>query len=121
MSSTSCTSDNRLRVEAWMVLTHSRCSASSRVVASSSDMPARPLSGVRNSWLMLARNRVLAWFARRASSVAWVSARSDPDRYSGTATRPISKPIPRTRFCAQYGLNASTPKLHAASATATRR
>ena len=105
-----------------MVLTHSRCSASSRVVASSSDMPAKPFSGVRNSWLMLARNRVLASLARRASSVARVKARNSPDRYSGTAIKPTSRPMPRIRFCAQYGLNATTqPKLTAASATATRR
>jgi len=42
------------------------------VVASTSVMPDRPLSGVRNSWLMLARNRLLASLARRASSIAWV-------------------------------------------------
>ena len=101
MSSTSSTSDSSVRVEAWMVLRHSRCSASSRVVASSSDMPARPFSGVRNSWLMLARNRLLASLARRASSVARVNARNRPDRYSGTATRPISRPMPRLRLACQ--------------------
>ncbi len=122
MSSTSSTSASRLRVEAWMVDRHSRCSLSRRVVASSSDIPARPLSGVRNSWLMLARNRLLASLARRASSVARVRSRSRPDRYIGTAIRPTHRPRPRLRFCCQYGLTARTmPKLMQAEATAPTR
>ena len=99
MSSTSSTRAIRLRVEAWMVRTHSRCSSSRRVVANSSDMPDRPLSGVRNSWLMLARKRLLASLARRAASVARVNCRSRLDRYSGTAARPTSRPIPSSRTC----------------------
>ena len=101
MSSTSSTSDSRLWVDARMVARYSRCSLSRRVVASSSATPARPLSGVRNSWLMLARKRLLASFARSASWVARVSARSSPDRYSGTATSPTSSPMPRLRLACQ--------------------
>ena len=43
---------------------HSRCRGSSRVCASSSTMPIMPLNGVRISWLMLARNSLLAALAR---------------------------------------------------------
>ena len=122
MSSTSSTSAISVRVEAWMVRTHSRCSSSRRVVASNSDMPPRPLSGVRNSWLMLARNRLLASLARRASSVARVNCLSRLDRYSGTAARPTSRPTPRPRSWAQKSLDTSTvPKLATAIATATYR
>ena len=108
MSSTSSTNASRLRVDAWMVFTHSRCSVSRRVAASSSDMPASPLSGVRNSWLMLARNRLLAALARRASSVASVSARSRPDKYNGIATSPTNNPTPRLRCSTQYGVTSCT-------------
>ncbi|MCY1462603.1 hypothetical protein D9M71_803940 [compost metagenome] len=120
MSSTSSTSASRLRDEAWMVFTHSRCSSSSRVVASTSVMPDRPLSGVRISWLMLARNRLLASLARRASSIAWVSWRSRVEKYSGTAASPSHRPNARRAFCCQYGvITAVLPKLTSAIATAT--
>ena len=38
--------------------------------------PRMPFSGVRRSWLMLARNALLAWFAISAFSLAWRSASS---------------------------------------------
>ena len=41
----------------------SRCSASSAVSSSRPVMPMMPLSGVRISWLMLARNWLLTWLA----------------------------------------------------------
>ena len=74
------------------------------MVASSSDMPARPLSGVRNSWLMLARNG--SWPRwRGAHPRSRASARAAANRrYSGTATRPISRPHDQDRGLArQYG------------------
>ena len=46
------------------VRAYSRCSASSSVSSSSSSMPMTPFSGVRSSWLMLARK---SDFAREAS------------------------------------------------------
>ena len=84
-----------------MVLRHSRCSSSRRVVASTSVMPLRPFNGVRNSWLMLARNRLLASLARRASAIASVSCRSNVEKYSGTAARPSQRPMARRKFCCQ--------------------
>ena len=80
MSSTSSTRVSSVRAEVWITSAHSRCSPESRVVESSSDMPTMPLSGVRNSWLMLARKRLLAALARLASSVARVSALSSDIR-----------------------------------------
>ena len=92
------------------------------MLASSSDIPDRPFNGVRNSWLMLARNRLLAWFARRASSIAWVSAFSSEAKYSGTATRPSSRPQDRYGFCSQYGVvRIMTANDSAASAVALNR
>ena len=84
-----------------MVFRHSRCSASRRVVASTSVMPDRPLSGVRNSWLILARKRLLASLARRASALARVSLRSRLEKYSGTAARPPIRPMPSFRLDSQ--------------------
>ena len=71
---------------------------------------------------MFARKRLLASLARIATSVAWVSARSRPDRYSGMATSPISSPTPRLRLACQYGVSSSTPpKLSAAMLIAAYR
>ena len=42
---------------------YSRCSVLSSVSRSSSVMPMTPFIGVRISWLMLARNSLLAWLA----------------------------------------------------------
>ena len=47
---------------------NSRWRGSSRVCVSSSTMPRMPPSGVRSSWLMFARNSLLAVFARLACS-----------------------------------------------------
>lgn len=117
MSSTSSTSASSERVDAWIVLRYSRCSGSSRVVASSSDMPDRPLSGVRNSWLMLARKRLLASLALRASSIAAVSARSSEPKYSGTAATPTSNPHDSIGLSFQYGVKRITTKNDASAIT----
>ncbi|MNV05486.1 hypothetical protein D3C71_958250 [compost metagenome] len=105
-----------------MVFTHSRCSSSSCVVASTSVMPDRPLSGVRNSWLMLARKRLLASLARRASSIAWVNWRSRLAKYSGTAASPSHRPKPSRALACQYPVASTvTPKLTSAMPTAAYR
>ena len=49
------------------VCAYSRCSTVSSVESSSSVMPITPLSGVRISWLMLARN---SDFEREASTAS---------------------------------------------------
>ena len=41
-----------------------------------SENPMMAFSGVRNSWLMLARNSLLAWLAASACSFALRSSRS---------------------------------------------
>ena len=56
------------------VCASSCCCASSRVATSSSARPITPLMGVRISWLMLARNSLLARVARSARAVASASA-----------------------------------------------
>ena len=53
-----------------MVSANSRCCGSSSVSSSSSVMPMTPFIGVRISWLMLARNSLLARFAASAASLA---------------------------------------------------
>ena len=47
----------------WMTLSARRWSASSDVCASTSTMPVTPIIGVRISWLIAARNALLAWLA----------------------------------------------------------
>ena len=44
----------------WQASTKRRCRSSSAVCRSSSVMPITPLSGVRSSWLIEAKNRLLA-------------------------------------------------------------
>ena len=87
-----------------MTFALSRWSLDMVVVISRSDMPTMPFSGVRNSWLMLARNRLLASFAVRAASVARTSAFSSDSRYSGIATSPASRAQPSHGFAPQYGV-----------------
>ena len=53
--------------ELTAVRAYSRCSGERSVPSSSSVMPITPLSGVRISWLMLARN---SDFEREASTAA---------------------------------------------------
>ena len=95
MSSTSSTSSSKVCAAAWMTSAYSFCSAASRVLCNSSDMPMMPFRGERNSWLMLARKRDLAAFARLASSMALRSFLSRDDRYSGIAISPTHSPQAR--------------------------
>ena len=55
-----------------MVVAKSRCSASSFVDASRLLIPMIPFSGVRISWLIVARNELFASFAASASSLACI-------------------------------------------------
>ena len=73
-------------LERRMVCRKSRCSVSSEVSASSALIPTTPLSGVRISWLMVARNAALARTAASASSRARTSSDSR-DRTSSSAAR----------------------------------
>ena len=57
--------------EDFSVRTKRRCLASSAVFSSSEAMPTTPLSGVRSSWLMLARKRDFACTAASAATRAF--------------------------------------------------
>ena len=63
---------------------NSRCSWLNSVSASSCAMPRMPLSGVRSSWLIVARNRDLATLARSASCRRWSSWASPRRSSSGS-------------------------------------
>ncbi|MNF00734.1 hypothetical protein D3C80_1996110 [compost metagenome] len=54
-----------------------RCSAVSGLSSDSAIIPSNPLSGVRISWLMLARNAARAWAMSRAVRRALSSSRLD--------------------------------------------
>ena len=56
--------------EVFTMLRYSRCSSVSVVSSASSVMPMMPFMGVRISWLMLARNSLLARLAASAASLA---------------------------------------------------
>ena len=68
------------------VARYSRCSGVSDVSASSSAIPNTPFIGVRTSWLMLARNSLLARLPASAASRA--SASSRPERVT---ERPVTR------------------------------
>ncbi len=63
---------------AWLriVSRHSLCGGVSAVSSASAVMPMMPFIGVRISWLMFARNSLLARFAASAASFALASASS---------------------------------------------
>ena len=73
----SLTTLSRCRAESEAVCTKSRCWPLRRVSSSSLSMPRTPWKGVRISWLMLARNTLLAWLAAsawsRAVASSWLS------------------------------------------------
>ena len=56
--------------DAWTMSRYSRCSLRELGVEHSSVMPMMPFIGVRISWLMLARNSLLARLAASAASLA---------------------------------------------------
>ncbi len=70
----SLTIDSSAWPEAVITSSMSFCASSSPVSFSASAMPSTPLSGVRISWLIIARKAVLAALARSAAAVARVSS-----------------------------------------------
>ena len=69
-SSTSFISDIRASLLLFILIRKSSCSSFSLVSSSNSTKPIMPLSGVRISWLIVARKSL---FARFALSAAWVA------------------------------------------------
>ncbi len=63
-------SEASARPDVRIASTYVRCSGSSGESARRSAMPSTPLSGVRISWLMVARKRLLAWLAASAFATA---------------------------------------------------
>src|SRR5476649_1832490 len=75
----SLSSSTRTLPESWAIDSCWRCSTFSGPSSDSASIPSRPLSGVRISWLMLARNAERAWAMSRAvlraicsSSLDWL-------------------------------------------------
>ena len=65
-----------MSAESLTISRYSRCSARQRRCRSASSvMPMTPFIGVRISWLMLARNSLLARLAASAAASAWRYAR----------------------------------------------
>ncbi|MCY1544031.1 hypothetical protein D9M68_798830 [compost metagenome] len=64
--------------ESWAIDSCWRCSLFSGPSRDRASMPSRPLSGVRISWLILARNTERAWAIssaiRRACSSSWLDS-----------------------------------------------
>ena len=87
---------SRVSAEAWITFSERRCSASSWVCESTSIMPVTPIIGVRISWLIAARNALLAWLASRARDSLSRKARSSrlsTERSVATASRPTIAPV----------------------------
>ena len=72
-SSKSLINANKWSAHVLTVVKNSCCSASSLVSSARSVMPMMPFIGVRISWLMLARNRLLVSLASSADSFACCS------------------------------------------------
>ena len=75
--------------EVLTVSRHSRWCGVTGSSSSSSVMPTTPLSGVRSSWLMLARNSL---FARLAASARSLASRSSAVRASTSCSSPARCP-----------------------------
>ncbi len=69
-SSMSLMTINRESAESLTVSRYSRCSLERSVSSARSVIPITPFIGVRISWLMLARNSLLARFVPQQSSIA---------------------------------------------------
>ena len=81
----------------WAVRTYSSCSGVSAVRRASESIPMTPFSGVRISWLMLARNSDLARVACSAASLASSSSASTRFR------SPMSLSMPTVYFTVRSG------------------
>ena len=77
-SSTSLSNSTSTLPESWAIDSCWRCSGVSGPSRLSESMPSRPFSGVRISWLMLARKLARAWAISRAvwraSSSSWLDS-----------------------------------------------
>ncbi len=82
-SSTSDSKTSSVAAESWMICTISRWSGASAVRASTLTTPVTPFRGVRISWLILARN----WLLARLAASAWSRAAS---RASALALRSVT-------------------------------
>ncbi|MNN14727.1 hypothetical protein D3C81_1278060 [compost metagenome] len=60
---------------------------------SSCSMPSTPLSGVRISWLILARKRLLAWLSTFARSAAWRERKPSSLSVLMRSARPMERVI----------------------------
>jgi hypothetical protein len=91
-------SNSRAEVESW--LKRLRWRVSSVVLSSSVDMPSTAFMGVRISWLMLARNWLLARFACSAGRVP-ARARARTAAAAGTSACSVWRPRSRcpSSFC----------------------
>ncbi len=65
--------DIRLSPQLLIAFAYSPCSSVSSVLDNNEDIPITPFKGVRISWLIVARNTLLALFACSASSLAFSS------------------------------------------------
>ena len=100
-SSTSLMTWSRALALSTAASANSRWRGSRRVCASNSTMPRMPLNGVRISWLMLARNSLLALLARLAcSAAAWASVAAAWSCGSFSPAWPWLPWRPFPRFCA---------------------
>ena len=82
------TSRSSVSPDPWINATISRCAGVSSVCDRASTMPMTPFSGVRISWLILARKSVLAWLATSAAALASIRARSAATRAVASRATP---------------------------------
>jgi len=102
------------RPEVLMVPAMSSWSRSSRPSRSISDRPITAFSGVRSSWLMVARKRLLAWLAASAARLASVSRRISPAPYAGRPSSPNASPTVSGMLSSQNGCrHAATTNVRA--------
>ena len=93
-------SDSSDSADSCTIFSQSRCWGSKGVSSTKSVMPMMALSGVRISWLTLARNPLLARLAASAASLAWCSSASARLRSvisRKTATPPRRRPASSRR------------------------
>ena len=90
--------------ETLTVSAYWRCSGVSWVSRSSSVIPITPFSGVRISWLMLARNSL---FAREAASAAFLATRSASALRAAVTSRITTTPPRITPASSRSGLPVS--------------
>ena len=80
----------RCSADSWTMVAHSSCSGVSGVSNSSVVMPSTPFIGVRISWLMRARNSLLARAPDSAASRAWRNSASWRMRAVTSVKKPVA-------------------------------